>query len=80
MEHREGDRRQGGAYGGRNRRRHDRRRTVFPSQLAAWRVLGLFGRGGVHEMARAIPKAAAAASPPMSTVWSALRRGAVPVK
>jgi len=37
-------------------------------------------RGGLHDMARAIPKAAPAASPPMSTVWSALRRGAVPVK
>src|SRR4030095_12017238 len=35
---------------------------------------------GFQEIARAIKKAAVAASPPMSTVWIALRRGAVPVK
>ena len=33
-----------------------------------------------HEMARAMAKAAAAASPPMRAVWSALRRGRAPVK
>ena len=33
-----------------------------------------------QEIARAIKNATVAASPPMSTVWIALRRGAVPVK
>jgi hypothetical protein len=33
-----------------------------------------------QEIARAIKKATVAAIPPMSTVWIALRRGAVPVK
>ena len=33
-----------------------------------------------YEIARAIPKAAAAASPPTSVVWSALRKGLLPVK
>jgi len=35
---------------------------------------------GSHEIARAIMNAAAAASPPMSTVWLALRSGGAPVK
>ena len=34
---------------------------------------------GAHEITRAIMNAAAAASPPMSTVWLALRSGGAPV-
>ena len=33
-----------------------------------------------HEIARAIMNATAAASPPISTVWLALRSGGAPVK
>lgn len=36
--------------------------------------------GPNHEIALAMPKAAAAARPPMTTVWTALRIGPVPVK
>jgi hypothetical protein len=35
---------------------------------------------GFHEISLAIPKAAAAAKPPISSVCKPLRRGAVPVK
>jgi hypothetical protein len=37
-------------------------------------------RTGSHEITRAIMNAAAAANPPMRTVWLALRSGGAPVK
>jgi hypothetical protein len=47
----------------------------------AWRssASGSAGRPERQEIARAIPKAAAAARPPISMVWSALRIAGAPV-
>lgn len=42
MDRRAGERRHSGAYEGADRRRTDRRRAVLPSQVAAFRALGMF--------------------------------------
>jgi hypothetical protein len=55
--------------------------AVFVSHLGCWpafRTPAVVGQIR-QEMARAIAKAAAAASPPMTMVWSALRNGLAPV-
>jgi len=43
-------------------------------------IVARHGRLVRYEIALAMPKAAAAARPPMTTVWMALRTGLVPVK
>ena len=74
-----------GGHGGRSGRRDDsiRRNDPHrprhpvpraPSGIPRWK------RRAAHEMALAIPKAAAAARPPMKAVWRALRNGRAPVK
>jgi hypothetical protein len=41
MDARVGDRRRGGRTPSRERRRGERRRILYPSQVAAWRTLGI---------------------------------------